>query len=173
LSALILLGSARSDGLTAEAAGRLADRIGTAAELIDLLSPRIEPFRYGETADDDFRGLVHRLTECDAIVFATPVYWYAMSGVMKNLFDRFTDLTGAGEAGRQGRALAGRRTWLLATGTDESAPDGFEVPFARTSAYLGMIWRGACYVQVHPAQGFDRAGRRILDRFAARIAADL
>lgn len=32
------------------------------------------------------------MQSADNIVFATPVYWYAMSGRMKIFFDRFTDL---------------------------------------------------------------------------------
>jgi multimeric flavodoxin WrbA len=75
---------------------------------------------------------------CEHVVFATPVYWYAMSGIMKTLFDRLTDLP-LDEASRPtGRALAGRHTWLLATGTGEAPPPGFHEPFVRTAAYFGM-----------------------------------
>ncbi len=28
----------------------------------------------------------------DVLIFATPVYWYSMSGIMKVFFDRITDL---------------------------------------------------------------------------------
>jgi multimeric flavodoxin WrbA len=172
LSALILLGSARSDGFTAAAASRLARQIGTGAELMDLLQLRIEPFCYGDAAgEDDFARLVDAVLAHEAIVFATPVYWYAMSGLMKNLFDRFTDLLGPGATAERGRALAGRETWLLSTGTDAAVPEGFEVPFERTSAYFGMVWRGACYVQVQPPQGLGAESFRAVEAFAARITA--
>ncbi len=173
MSALILLGSARSDGLTAEAAARLAQAIGNGAELIDLLRLHIAPFRYGHAStDDDFSGLIERMLAHQTLVFATPVYWYAMSGVMKTLFDRFTDLLGPEGAGSKARAMAGRRTRLLSTGTEGAAPDGFNVPFERTSDYLGMVWRGACYVQVGPSTPLGEAASEAIARFADEILAD-
>lgn len=37
---------------------------------------------------DDMQGLVERLAEADAVCFATPVYYYSMSGQMKVFLDR-------------------------------------------------------------------------------------
>lgn len=79
------------------------------------------------------------------IVFATPVYWYSMSGTMKGFFDRLTDLLVDPENRELGRAFAGRNVWLLATGADESLPSGFQEPFASTAAYFGMVWQQAFY----------------------------
>jgi multimeric flavodoxin WrbA len=61
------------------------------------------------------------MIEHDAIVFATPVYWYAMSGLMKVLFDRFTDLVTVRKD--LGRRLRGRRVFLIACGTDPDLPN--------------------------------------------------
>lgn len=84
-----------------------------------------------------------------AIVFATPVYWYAMSGLMKVLFDRFTDLvTVRKDLGRQ---LKDRRVFLIACGADPDLPEGFEVPFRRTADYLAMKYCGSFYVQTNGA----------------------
>jgi multimeric flavodoxin WrbA len=171
VSVAILLGSARSDGFTAQTAAHLSEQVA-GSEVIDLLRLRIAPFRYGGSiGQDDFLPLVRQLCGCGTIVFATPVYWYAMSALMKTLFDRFTDLLGSGDAGQMGRALFGRRTWLLASGTDPALPMGFEVPFERSSTYFGMIWRGACYVQVKPTGCLAESGSTALPSFAARIAA--
>jgi hypothetical protein len=79
------------------------------------------------------------------VIFATPVYWYAMAGPMKTFFDRMTDLIVDPKNRETGRALAGRSVWLLATGTDDGMPPGFHEPFARTAEYFGMLWRGAVY----------------------------
>jgi putative NADPH-quinone reductase len=169
MNSLIILGSARSDGNTAAAARHLLDRLGGEAELVDLLQHRIEPYSYGRSDQgDDFLGIVDRMLQCDHIVFATPVYWYAMSGGLKTFFDRLTDLTrGAGK--ERGRALAGRSVWLLATGTDPQLPAGFEEPFARTSAYLGMLWREARYVRTGRHAADPRGDMSEVDRLAARI----
>ena len=42
--------------------------------------------------EDEFLKIIQAMIESDVIVFATPVYWYAMSGSMKIFFDRFSDL---------------------------------------------------------------------------------
>jgi putative NADPH-quinone reductase len=150
MKTLLILGSARDDGCTRGAAERLRNALGPGCLLADLCAYRIEPFRYAAPPDDDFVALAGLMVQHEAIVFATPVYWYAMSGLMKIFFDRLTDLTGPDESRPLGRLLRGRSIWLLATGTDVALPTGFEEPFARTAAYFGMHWRGGIYLQADP-----------------------
>ncbi|WP_137790642.1 flavodoxin family protein [Bacillus sp. E(2018)] len=40
--------------------------------------------------DDDYEELIKQILQHDVLIFATPVYWYGMSGVMKNFVDRFS-----------------------------------------------------------------------------------
>jgi multimeric flavodoxin WrbA len=144
VSILAILGSARGQGhtealLDAVLAGRSADRI-------DLRELDIQYYEYGSPMDrDDFGTVAEAMVAHQLIVFATPVYWYAMSGRMKVLFDRFTDLvTVRKDLGRQ---LRGRTTLLLACGSESQLPDGFEIPFRETASYLGMTYGGAHYAQ--------------------------
>ncbi len=146
-STLILHGSARADGNTAAAVGRVVDLVA-ATEVVHLCSLNIKPYTYSAPAIDDFRSVVDRMLAHRQIVFATPVYWYAMNGLMKTLFDRFTDLIRDPANKRLGRTLAGRDVWLLATGTDEKLPAGFTEPFRRTCCYLDMHWKGGFYIRV-------------------------
>jgi hypothetical protein len=144
---LILAGTARPHGDTVLAARRLCAELGGEASLVDLAALDLQPFAYGGRADrDGFAALVSQMLEHRQIVFATPVYWYAMSGVLKVFFDRLTDLLQPPHK-ELGRALAGRGAWLLATGTDPEPPPGFTEPFARTAGYFGLRWGGECYVR--------------------------
>lgn len=147
---LAITGSARGDGNTALTVAHLRRALALADDqLIDLQACRVESFRYDPPPPaDDFQTIVERMLAHRHIVFATPVYWYAMSGVMKMFFDRLTDLLLSPDGRRTGRALAGRDVWMIATGTDAALPDGFAVPFARTAEYFGMRWRAAFYVCV-------------------------
>lgn len=143
MKAQIVLGSARSDGNTAKVVSQLADSLN--ATVIDLSSKNILPYRYqGPHQDDEFIEIANELCKQALIVFATPVYWYAMSTTMKTFFDRFSDLITFRKD--LGRAFAGRKTALLATGSDEKLPEGFEVPFQRTSNYFDMEFIGSLYL---------------------------
>lgn len=42
--------------------------------------------------DDDAQAIVRKMYEADAICFATPIYYYEMSGQMKTLLDRANPL---------------------------------------------------------------------------------
>ncbi len=68
--------------------------------------------------DDDVQGIVEAMKRADAVVFATPVYYYAMSGQMKTLLDRTNPLFPA--------EYAFRDVYLLTSSADasESAADG-------------------------------------------------
>jgi len=133
---LIILGSSRKDSNTRKLLDRLFAELDH--ELIDLLDHKIYPYDYSTNypVDDSFFVIIDSLLRHDTIIFATPVYWYSMSGPMKTFFDRFSDLvTIRKELGRQ---LKGKRTFLVATGEGEELPEGFEVPFRSTSKYLDM-----------------------------------
>lgn len=76
---------------------------------------------------DDANAIVEKMRVADAIVFATPIYYYEMSGQMKTLLDRanplfssnyaFRDiylLTTAADAeeGTDARAISGLEGWI-------------------------------------------------------------
>jgi multimeric flavodoxin WrbA len=144
MSILVIVGSARAEGHTAA----LVDAVlaGRPCSRIDLNDVDIQPYEYNRPMDRDGFGRVakamvaHRL-----ILFATPVYWYSMSGRMKALFDRFTDLVTVRKD--MGRQLRGRGIAVLACGSEPQLPEGFEVPFRETARYLKMDYRGVCYAQ--------------------------
>lgn len=144
---IIVQGSARADGNTSAAVERVRNIISE-IQIVHLCALDIQPFTYGEPALDDFRGVIDDILKCQKIVFATPVYWYAMSGLMKALFDRLTDIISNPATRRLGRALAGRDVWLLATGTDDELPQGFSEPFRRTCSYFDMQWQGEFYIRI-------------------------
>lgn len=146
----------------------LEKRLGDHAHVIDLLERKVEPFTYSRFDDrDDFRRIVQGMSKCQSIVIATPVYWYAMSGIMKSFLDRFTDLLMMDDGKRLGRSLAGRKLWLMATGTDPELPPGFSEPFMGTAAYFGMEFAGSVYarsVSGAPLVGAELEGVRKLVR---------
>jgi hypothetical protein len=165
---LVILGSARPDGETRRAVD-LAFHDGS-AELVILPNFAIGGYDYAHlNAQDAFGAVAQAMVVTDKIVFATPVYWYAMSAPMKIFFDRLTDLTE--NLKNLGKAMAGKSVWLLATGTEPELPDGFEVPFACTAQYFSMVYRGGIYLCTGEDAARRTEGELALKRFGAAVVA--
>lgn len=145
---LVILGSNRKNSLT-ESITRKA--LGTTEfDMIDLLDHTIVHYNYDGNypAADEFDAIINQIIPYDKIIFATPVYWYSMSGVMKVFFDRLTDLITIKKD--LGRGLKGKNASMIAVGVDPTIPDGFEVPFKHTAAYLGIQYQGCTYYSTEP-----------------------
>jgi multimeric flavodoxin WrbA len=142
---LIILGSSREDSNTLKAIRQ--NSLFSQYDLIDLQKNRINYYSYDskELQDDDFHAIAAEMLKYEMIVFATPVYWYSMSGQMKVFLDRLTQLTA--EYKQMGRALKGKRTYLIACGGSPSLPEGFEIPFKLTSEYFDMEYVMSFYTQ--------------------------
>lgn len=91
----VFIGSARREGNTEELVNRVIKHLDT--DVYHLIDYRIEPIvdmRHTEQGflpvDDDAEYLVKKMLEYDALIFATPLYWYTMSGHMKNFIDRWS-----------------------------------------------------------------------------------
>jgi len=138
----IILGTSRSSGNTAGLVELY--RQYQEVEFFDLNDVEILCYDYEHKNDsDDFLPLFKNLMTYQHLIFATPVYWYAMSAQMKTFFDRFSDLLSI--APELGRELRGKSCSLLATGTDVEPPACFEQPFSLTADYLGMKYLGMFY----------------------------
>lgn len=117
---------------------------------IDLLDFPIYHYNYDNNypGDDCFSQIAELMIGYPKIVFATPVYWYAMSGLMKTFFDRFTDLVTVRKP--LGRQLKGKFTFMIAVGAEQELPPGFEIPFESTSDYMDMVYSGGIYYCTRP-----------------------
>jgi multimeric flavodoxin WrbA len=131
------------------------------------------------TIDDGFEGLLRDLVlPADAIIFATPLYWYGVSGQLKTFLDRIFCYIAASEpeADMFVRGLLGKRLALVVA-SEESYPGAslgviHEIQeYARYthSAFVGVVQgignkRGD--VLVDPGQPLERArelGRRLAE----------
>jgi multimeric flavodoxin WrbA len=141
---LVILGSSRKESNTLKAVQKL---VPFPYDLVDLYEKRIAHYDYDSTkmAGDDFHSIAALMLRYETIVFATPVYWYAMSGQMKVFFDRLTELLGQFKP--IGKALKGKRVYLVASGGSAELPDGFEAPFKLTAEYFDMEFVQTFYQQ--------------------------
>ena len=167
MNVLIIVGTARTGGNTWKSVHALTRSISAYREdfnikIVDLSALSINFFRYSkDEVPDDFIGVVKRMVDSDAIVFATPVYWYSMSTIMKAFFDRLTDILMIESYRPIKKALKGRLTYLIANGEDQEIPEGFVVPFKFTSKYLNMSYCNEVYLEFKGNYSVSENDKRI------------
>jgi len=139
---LLISGSARINGNTQKIINELTR--GEDVEIVELLKMNIGYYTYSqEQQDDDFWDVVLKMQRANCIIFATPVYWYAMSALMKTFFDRFTELTTVRKD--LGNSLRNKNVYLITSSSSNHLPDGFDVPFRGLSKYFGMNYKGVLH----------------------------
>jgi len=133
---IIIQGSSNSYGETHKIVTYVSQR--TEYSIIDLKNKKISQFDYEfNNRNDDFHPLIENIAEnYDIIIFATPVYWYTMTGIMKKFFDRFSDCLKIEKD--TGRKLRGKEMAVISCGSDKILKKGFHMPFVETANYLGM-----------------------------------
>ena len=147
---VIIQGSARSKGNTGTIAKYVAE--GTGFEIIELCDKNIGHFDYDfKNKEDDYLPLMRQIIKNhETMVFATPVYWYSMSGLMKDFFDRFTDLLRAEK--ELGRKLKSKNMAMISCGSDRNLPEYFTGPFEETAGYLGMNYLGDIHTWIEDVE---------------------
>ncbi len=131
MKVLGLLGSPRRYGNSFKGlmlALKAAEKYGAETEWIHLYELDIKPClgcvsedikacKYPCIIKDDMKKVYDKILESDGIIFATPVYWYSPSAVMKNVIDRLTAFENMIHI--DGKSwLDGKVTGFIATGND-------------------------------------------------------
>ena len=120
-----------------------------------------------ENQTDDFLPIIQSIiAEYDVLFFATPVYWYAMSGLLKTFMDRLTDCVTTEKS--IGRNLKGKYLASLSCGSDAEEVVGFHTPFELSAAYLDMQYIGAVHTWIAEEDIETEVLERIED-FAKKI----
>ena len=137
---IIIVGSSRSNGNTSKIGDKISLKIN--ADVIDLRDYSISYYDYESlNVTDDFLPLMRSILEkYDTLIFATPVYWYNMSGIMKVFFDRFSDLIRIEK--ETGRKLRGQKMFVISNSDEDKLDYDFYLPFRLSADYLGMTYLG-------------------------------
>lgn len=142
---IVLFSSSRRLGNT----GQLMDRVASELdiEVVDLAGLRISPYDYAHTnRHDDFEPLMKHVLAHDQVIFATPIYWYAVSPAMKIFLDRLSDLLEVPDLLAEGRRLRGKSAYIACTSISDEPSAEFIGAFRATFRYLGMHFGGSIHV---------------------------
>lgn len=143
---VIIQGSSRSHGDTSKIVNYIANNTGF--DVIDLYTKNIGHYDYEyKNQDDDFIELITNvINKYNTIIFATPVYWYSMSGVLKVFFDRISDLIRIHKD--TGRLLRGKNMAMVSSSNHDDLKAGFTMPFIESANYLGMNYLGDIHTYI-------------------------
>lgn len=138
MKVLALYGSSRRDGNSEILADRLVE--GLDATRIYLAEQTISPIDDGRHApggflpvDDDYDAIVEQVLAHDLLVFATPIYWYGMSGQMKLFVDRWSQSLREKRYDFKG-SLAAKQAYVVLAGGDEPRIKG--LPLVQQFHYI-------------------------------------
>ena len=144
INAVIVFGSARSQGNTLQAVNKVKQQLGFELPLINLADINVGEFDYGFSQQDDFPALIQQLLEYDLIILATPVYWYNVSAKMKCFINRLSDLLIIDKP--SGRRLKDKKLAIISSyGTYPEGIDGFETPLKNLANYFSMLYLGVYF----------------------------
>lgn len=143
MNTVIIIGSSRNDGETQKIVDKLT--ILKNWDVINLNDYKISYFDYShKNKTDDYIQLMKKICKnYDVLIFATPVYWYSMSGIMKVFFDRITDLLTIEK--EIGRKLQNKKMAVITSSIGDNLGNQFWLPFSKTADYLGMEFLGGLH----------------------------
>ncbi len=167
---IALFASARRHGNTGAFMDRIAAELGI--EVVDLGALKIAPYDYEHShRDDDFEPLLRRVLDFDRLVFASPVYCYAVASPMKAFFDRIVDFLDLPELQDEARRLRGKTGYVVCTSIYDEADPAFVGAFRGNFEYYGMRFGGI--VNANCSNGYDPARHDVVaSAFARRIRND-
>jgi multimeric flavodoxin WrbA len=152
---LVFKGSARENGNSSSLADRAVDgakAAGANVEVYSLHRLDIHPCDGCDTCketgvcvlNDDMQLLYPKLTQADAIIIASPIYWFTMNAQTKLFVDRWYGLESP-----QGNPLRGKNFGILLTYGDSDPYSSGAINTIRTFQdmfhYLGANLRGLVY----------------------------
>lgn len=167
---LIINGSSRKDGHTQRIVQLLHQEVET--DIIYLADYQIGHYDYDhQNHEDDFLPLIQRIAaDYDLIIFATPVYWYSMSGLVKVFFDRITDCLKTDK--ETGAKLVGKTMAAIGVGSDPEDIEGFFVPFRLTAPYMDMKYAGDVFTWIEDDGKIEKEVVGRVREFGLRLLAE-
>jgi len=129
MSIAVIYGGNRLNGNTV-ALTKLAIQ-GLEVEEIYLKDHNIEPIidmRHNiegfNKVHDDYNSVINRILPHDILIFSTPIYWYSMTGIMKNFIDRWSQTLRDLDFPDFKNQMSHKQAYVIAVGGDNPSIKG-------------------------------------------------
>lgn len=145
---LVLHGSSRTDGNTELLAQRVTAGLPATHVVLRerhieaIVDKRHDPAGFHPVADDH-DAIIQQVIDHDILIFATPLYWYGMSGVMKDFVDRWSQSSRDPRFDFKG-AMRTKQAWVLVTGGSDARFKGLPLilQFKHIFDFVGTEFAG-------------------------------
>jgi multimeric flavodoxin WrbA len=108
----------------------------------------IEDHRHSESGfpdvGDDYNSIIDLILPHDILIFATPIYWYSMSGTMKNFIDRWSQTLRDSKYPHFKMTMASKKAYVIAVGGDNPSIKGLPMiqQFQHIFDFMGTSFDG-------------------------------
>ncbi|MBP2076964.1 flavodoxin family protein [Oceanobacillus polygoni] len=119
----VIYGGTRSNGNTEALTKHAVEGLEVdSIYLNDFHIKSIEDRRHTEggfsDVGDDYNAVLSRVIQNDIFIFATPIYWYSMSGKMKNFIDRWSQTMKEPQFKGFKESMSKKKAYVIAVGGD-------------------------------------------------------
>lgn len=144
MKVLVIYGSSREEGNTEILTEMVLE--GIEATRVYLRHQNVAPIidqRHApggfSPVDDDHDSIIAQMLEHDLVIFATPLYWYGMSGPMKDFIDRWSQSLRDQRVDFKNR-IKGKPAWVIVTGGPDARLKGLPLieQFYHIFEFVGM-----------------------------------
>ncbi|TYS10002.1 flavodoxin family protein [Bacillus subtilis] len=145
----VINGGTRSGGNTDILAEKTVQGFDT--EHIHLRKYHIQPIedlRHAEggfgPVQDDYDSIIERTLPCDILIFATPIYWFGMSGTLKLFIDRWSQTLRDPRFPDFQQQMSMKQAYVAAVGGDNPKIKGLPLiqQFEHIFAFMRMPFKG-------------------------------
>ncbi|PJW20018.1 flavodoxin family protein [Geobacillus thermodenitrificans] len=149
MSIAVIYGGTRPNGNSEILTERVIQ--GIATEKIYLRDFNIQPIidmRHSKVGfqerNDDYNSIIDRILPHDILIFSTPIYWYSMSGTMKNFIDRWSQTLRDPKYPDFKSKMASKKAFVIAVGGDDPYIKGLPLiqQFQYIFDFMGIEFAG-------------------------------
>lgn len=149
MSIAVIYGGTRTNGNSEELTKYTIQ--GLEVESIFLTDYTIQPIVDGRHAtegfhevNDDYNAIIEQILPHDILIFSTPIYWYSMSGVMKNFIDRWSQTLRDINYPQFKEKMATKKAYVIAVGGDQPNIKGLPMiqQFQHIFDFMGITFEG-------------------------------
>ncbi|MFD1412498.1 flavodoxin family protein [Oceanobacillus jeddahense] len=94
--------------------------------------------------EDAYNQIIDQIIDCEVLIFATPIYWFGMTSVMKRFIDRWSQTVRDENYPTFKKQMSRKQAYIIAVGGDNPLVKGMPLvqQFAYICDFIGLTYKG-------------------------------